>query len=134
MENKLEYSFDDEPVSKFCYDMDNKKIEVYFTAYYDLREGENYIELPCVLIIENWEDSKSRIDGEKKFDSLEKHFGIFSMILFMEKKGDDLELYVNTVDNRYMTLLFMKPQISLMSPCPAAHIPPLWVFPSLAVV
>ena len=30
MKHKLNYSFDDEPVSKFCYDLDNKKIEVQF--------------------------------------------------------------------------------------------------------
>ena len=36
MEKKLEYSFDDEPVSKFCYDLGGKKIELHFKGYYDL--------------------------------------------------------------------------------------------------
>ena len=112
MENKLGYSFDDEVVSKFCYDMDNKKIEIYFTSYSDLLKN-NYLETPCVWIIENWEDAKSKIGDEINFYELDKHMGVFSMILYINTKGDDLEILVNTIDNRYITLLFVKPQISL---------------------
>lgn len=36
MKRKLEYSFDDEHVSKFCYDIENKKLEIHFTGYSDL--------------------------------------------------------------------------------------------------
>jgi len=112
MKNKLEYTFDDEVVSKFCYDMDNKKIEVYFANYTDLRKGQRLLETHCIFVIENWVDAKSKIDGGTKFEDLDKHIGIFSMILSLEIKEDDLELYVNTIDNRYMTLLFIKPQIN----------------------
>ena len=112
MENKFEYSFDDEPVSKFYYDIDNKKIEVHFKAYNDLLKNK-YIEEPCSFIIENWTDAKSKIGDEAKLDELNKHMGIFQMILFMEQKGNDLEMLVNTIDNRIITLFFIKPILSL---------------------
>ncbi len=111
MENKLEYSFDDEFVSKFCYDIDNKKIEIHFIACYDLQKNER-IKKPCSWIIENWSEAQSKIDGGTKFQELDKHIGIFSMILSAELKGDNLELYVNTIDNRYMTLLFINPYMN----------------------
>lgn len=57
MEKVLEYSFDDEPVSKFCYDLENKKIEVHFKGYFDLIKDE-YIEKYCIWIIENWKEAK----------------------------------------------------------------------------
>ncbi len=84
MTNKLDYSFDDEPVSKFCYSLDSKKIEVYFTGHYDLRKEDSFIEAPCVFIIENWVKAKSRVGDEEQFYSLDKHMGIFSIILYMK--------------------------------------------------
>ena len=112
MENKFEYSFDDEPVSKFCFDIENKKIEIHFAAYNDLLKNK-YIEEPCVFRIENWLDAKSKFRDEEKLYELNKHIGIFQMILFMEQKGNDLELLVNTIDNRIINLIFIKPILSL---------------------
>ena len=83
MEKKLEYSFDDEPVSKFCYDLDNKKIEVHFKGYYDLKK-DSYVDASCIWVLENWECATSRIgDDQRKFD-LNKQLGIFSLILYMK--------------------------------------------------
>ena len=113
MKNKLEYSFDDELVSKFCYDIDNKRIEVYFMAYSDLIKNR-YIEKDCIFTIENWKEARSRIGDEEKFYTLNKHIGIFSIILCMELKGSNLEMLVNTIDNRYITLIFTEPKISLI--------------------
>jgi hypothetical protein len=113
MENKLEYSFDDEPVDKFSYDIKKKRIEVYFSDYFDEMKN-HYFEIPCVFIIEDWEDAKSKIGDDLKCYDLDKHMGIFSMILYMKYNDvDELEMLVNTIDNRYITLLFTKPQISL---------------------
>ena len=36
MSNKSAYSFDDEVVSAFLYDIKNSRIEVHFDSYYDL--------------------------------------------------------------------------------------------------
>jgi hypothetical protein len=113
MEKKLEYSFDDEPVSKFCYDLDNKRIEVYFKGYYDLNK-DIYIEAPCIWILENWEYAKSRIGDEHKLNDLNKNIGVFNLILYMKYNNDkELEMLVNTADNRYLTLFFKDPKLSL---------------------
>lgn len=113
MENKLEYSFDDEPVSKFCYDLDNKKIEVHFKGYYDLIK-DMYIENPCIWVLENWDYAKSRIGDEQKLYDLNKHIGVFGLILYMKYNDDkELEMLINTVDNRYLTLFFKDPKLNL---------------------
>jgi hypothetical protein len=113
MKRKLEYSFDDEPVSKFCYDLDNKKIEVHFRGYSDLIKN-TYLDVPCIWIIENWKYAKSRIGDDMKLYDLNQHIGIFSLILYMKyNDGNELEMLVNTVDNRYLTLFFGNPQLNL---------------------
>ena len=113
MENKLEYSFDDEPVNKFCYDLDNKKIEAHFKGYYDLIRDE-YIETPCVWVLENWKYAKIKIGDEQKLYDLNMHIGIFGLILYMKYIDDkELEIHVLTVDDRYLTLLFKEPNLSL---------------------
>jgi len=113
MERKLEYSFDDEPVTKFCYDLDNKKIEVHFRGHYDLIK-DTYIDAPCIWIIENWEYAKSTVGDEQKRDDLNKHIGVFSLILYMKYNNDkELEMHVLTVDDRYLTLFFKDPKLSL---------------------
>ena len=113
MENNLYYSFDDEPVSKFCYDIDNKRVETYFKGYYDLNK-DAYTEMPCIWIIENWKDAKSKLGDEQKLYDLNKHIGVFSLILYLKYNDDnDLEMLVNTLDNRYITLFFKEPTLSL---------------------
>jgi hypothetical protein len=114
MKNKLVYSFDDEPVSKFCYDLDNNKIEIYFKGYFDLRE-DKYIEKACVWYIEDWKEAKSKIGDDTKFYDLTKSVGIFSLILYMKYNEDDvLEILVNTIDNRYFTIFFKEPKLKLI--------------------
>jgi hypothetical protein len=111
--NKLSFSFDDVVISKFCYDMDNQKIEVFFSGYYDI-EKESFINKPCTFVIENWKEAKSKPAKNKKFDSLDSHIGVFSLILIMESQNDNLELTVNTIDDRYITLVFNNPNINLI--------------------
>tara|TARA_R110002020_G_scaffold466285_2_gene688734 strand:- start:828 stop:1172 length:345 start_codon:yes stop_codon:yes gene_type:complete len=113
MERKLEYSFDDEPVSKFCYYLETQKIEVGFKGYYDLIK-DKYIDVPCIWVFENWEFAKSSVGDEQKKYDLSKHIGIFSLILYLKYNDDkELEMLVNTVDSRYITLFFKEPQLSL---------------------
>lgn len=115
MENKFEYSFEDEPVNKFCYDIDTQKIEVHFSGYYDLVKDE-YIEAPCIWIIENWKFAKSTVGDEQKRYDLNNHIGIFSLILYIKYNDDnELEMLVNTIDDRYITLFFKNPQLKLVT-------------------
>jgi hypothetical protein len=108
--DKIDYSFDDEVVTKFSYDSSSNQIEVQFEGYY--ADG-NYIESPCSLIIEKWQTAKSKMHGEKRYDSLESHLGIFSMILSLESSLDKLELSINTVDDKYLELLFEQPKVRI---------------------
>jgi hypothetical protein len=113
LEQKLGYSFDDEPVSKFCYGRSNRKLEIYFNSYYDLVRDE-YIEAPCIWTIENWEYAKSKIGDEQKLYDLDRHLGIFWMIFYLKYNDDgELEMLVNTVDDRYVTLFFKGARLSL---------------------
>jgi len=112
MEKKLEYSFDDEVANKFCYNMDNNKIEIHFGGYYDTLNSR-YIDKPCIWIIENWTDAKSKLSSEVAYTDLENYLGIISMVLSSEINNTTLELTVNTTDNRYIDLLFDNPQLKL---------------------
>ncbi|MFT5832534.1 MAG: hypothetical protein ACI97N_000145 [Cognaticolwellia sp.] len=111
MEKKLEYSFDDEIASKFCYDMDNKQIEVYFAGYSD--EKERFLDKPCIFNISNWVEAKSKIGDEEKFYPLDRNMGVFSMILYIKYNDNRLEMLVNTIDERYVTLFFTNPKVNL---------------------
>ncbi len=113
MQKKLEYSFDDEPVSKFCYDLELKKIEIHFNGYFDLL-NDKYTESGCIWTIENWKEAKCKIGEETKLYNLDKCIGIFSLILYMKYNEDDrLEMLINTVDNRYITMFFKEPNLNL---------------------
>lgn len=106
MIDKLTYSFDDQVVSAFFYDMENNRIEVHFESYYDLVKNQ-LIENPCVLVIEKWKDAMGKLSKDSMFDKLDNHIGVFSLILWMEKQESDLKLTVNTLDGRYIDLHFI---------------------------
>jgi hypothetical protein len=112
MENKWIYSFDDEPVRKFCYDIENNKIEVHFSSCFDNANNQNY-DQPCVFVIEKWKEAKSKIGDDEKQYEINKHIGIFSMILYMNWQHEELEMLVSTLDNRYVSLLFKGSKLSL---------------------
>ena len=114
MQNKLDYSFDDELVSKFCYDIDNKHIEVHYTGFYNSQSEDTLLDQKCALIIENWKDAKSKIGDQEKYYELNKHIGIFRMIYYMKLIDSNLEMFVNTIDNRYVTLVFIEPTINFI--------------------
>jgi len=113
MEKFLRYSFDDEYINKFCYDIDKKVIEMHFGGYYDL-VGDVYISRACLWVIKDWSDAKIREGNNPIFSDLNKYIGIFSLILYVKYNGDgNLEMLVNTLDNRYVTMLFKNPKLSL---------------------
>ena len=107
-DGSFEYEFADDIVTKFCYNSSANQIEVQFEGYY---EDEKYIESPCSLIIENWKEAKSKLHGEKRYDFLERHLGIFSMILDVENSLEELKLSINTVDDKYIELLFIQAKV-----------------------
>jgi hypothetical protein len=106
--------FNDQVVSKFCYDIDNKKIEVYYSDFWSRDDDGNIVSQNCLLTIENWTSAKSRLGDEPKFYPLDKHIGIFSMIIFTELKKKDLTIIVNTINDTYITLQFDDPQIAFV--------------------
>lgn len=113
MERELTYSFHDEPVTKFCYDLENKQIEVHFASYCDHIKDEE-VPTPCVWIIEDWEQAKCRIGAHNKMYDINQQIGIFELILYMRYNEDeDFELFVQTIDQRNITLYFKDPKLSL---------------------
>lgn len=114
MDKTLTYSFDDEVSSKFCYDGDNKRIEVYFDGYYDI-SSSRYIDRPCVWVIEDWSDAKSKVSAEGAYTDLEKHLGIISMVLSSQINDATLEVTIITLDNRYIDLAFIDPRLNLIA-------------------
>jgi hypothetical protein len=113
IEKKLTYSFDDEVAGKSCYDIDKKRIEINFIGYFDSSSNQ-YIDRPCVWIIENWAYAKSKLSSETAYNDLDRHLGIISMILSAEINKDNLELTANTIDGRYIDLIFNNAQLRLL--------------------
>jgi len=111
MNIKIEISFSDIPVSKFCYDIDGKKIEIYFPGYYDVQSGD-YVEQNCCCVISNWKEAKSKVYNDDRFFNLDKHIGIFSLLLHIVHSNDILEMIINTIDDRYIVLHFVSPEVS----------------------
>ncbi len=111
MTNQFNYAFDDEYVSKFCYDIDNKKMELYYSAYYDLQNNDTFIEKACVFIIKNWDVAKSCLGAEERFYDLKKHLGIITIIYSMILKDETLEMFVDTVGGKCITLIFTNPEL-----------------------
>lgn len=110
MSIKIESSFEDEPVSRFCYDIDGKKIKIYFSGYYDV-QSKDYIEQNCCCVVNNWKAAKSKLYKDDRFFSLDSHIGVFSLILHAKYSNNILEMVVNTIDNRYIVLQFTEPEI-----------------------
>jgi hypothetical protein len=112
MESQLKFSFDDEVVSKFCYDSDSKLIILHFSGYSDLEANERILENKCVFTIKNWNTAKGIVHGEAKHYNLNDCINVFSMILSMEMLDGWLSIEVNTFDNKYINYLFFKPEIT----------------------
>ncbi len=114
MEDKFEFSFDDEVADKFCYDIGEKKIEIHFSGYQNLLTGGVFLDSPCIFVIEKWKSAKCRLGDEKKRYDLNDQIGVIDMILYMKKAGNDLEMLVITLDSRYLTILFSEPVVTLI--------------------
>lgn len=113
MKNNLDYSFDDELITSFYYDLVDKEIKLGFEGYFDIKLNL-FVEKKCFFTISNWLDAKSQINNNK-MSTLDKYLGIINMILYMKYNDtEELEMLINTLDNRYTTLFFLHPQINLI--------------------
>ena len=111
-DDRLKYSFDDKRVSKFSC-ADGKKIELHFEGYYDLIGGV-YMDTPCIFVIENWEYAKSMTGDDQRRYDIYKYMEILSLILYMKYNDDnELEMLVKNTNDRYVTLFFKNPKLSL---------------------
>lgn len=103
----LQYSFDDETVVKFCYDRAAKRIDLHFSAYYDLSNNDAYIERECVLTIESWTRAMVAVGNEKRRSTIETQMGIVDLITSISYlPGNELEMQALTLENRYLTITF----------------------------
>jgi hypothetical protein len=114
MTQALAYSFDDEPASKFCYDMNQQRLEIHFTGCWELATS-HYHEGPCYLLIHQWRAAHCQEDAvSNRFIPLEQGMGIVSLLLAVTWVDEQLELYVNTIDNRYLMLRFVHPIVEVV--------------------
>ncbi|OGX85625.1 hypothetical protein [Hymenobacter glacialis] len=120
MPQDLAYSFDDEVATKFCYDLDNKRLEIHFTRCWE-NATQQHLEGPCYLLIHQWTDARCQNASHRqgnvpppKFFPLEDSMGIISMIHFFEWTKEQLELVVNTIDDRYLLLQFINPSVEVV--------------------
>jgi hypothetical protein len=115
MELKLDYSFHDELVSKFYCDLNSKKLELHFEAYSDLLKNE-YVESDCIWTIENWTEAKSTVGVNPKLLPIDTTLGIFYLRLDSGiTDNNELEIFVNTIDGRYLNIFFKEPTLTFKS-------------------
>lgn len=104
MNTNFKYSFSDEPLYKFLYDENEKRIEMCFENYYD---GEKMVNEKCVFIIKNWKDSKGKIlDADTAYENLQKHIGIPDLILGIDLEEKYLTLHICTKDYKFVSMRF----------------------------
>lgn len=106
-----DYDFSDEVVESFLYNSKESVIELHFDAYY--HHGD-YIQKPCKLIICDWEKASSSVYDENKLQDLDTHIGVVSLVLSTEVHEEKLEMITQTLDGRYVTLVFLKPQTQVV--------------------
>lgn len=70
------------------------------------------MEVPCIWTIENWKEAKCKIGDDTKLYDIDKSIGIFSLILFMKYENEGLEMLINTMDNRYLTIFFIQANVN----------------------
>ena len=110
---KWDYSFDDESVTKFSYDLVNKRIEIHFIGYFD-EIKDKYFDVPCAFIVENWIEAISQIFDYKRSFPLNHNLGIIHSIFYMQFVEERFEMFVETLDKRLVLLIFDKPKLSLI--------------------
>ncbi|WBA43976.1 hypothetical protein [Hymenobacter canadensis] len=110
----LAYSFDDEVASKFCYDLDGKRLEIHFNGCWEIAT-RRYHDGPCHLLIHQWTDARCQEEVvSPRFARLEERMGIVSLLLHFAWTAEGAEALVNTIDNRYLLLRFANPSVEVV--------------------
>lgn len=112
MNSIFNYSFSDEIVIKFCYDLKTKIISISFDSYYDLTK-EQSVNGHCIFTIKKWEKALSKLWGNDKFESFEDHFGIITEILVLKFENNILEISAINIDNSFVDYKFLNPEIEI---------------------
>jgi hypothetical protein len=114
MSQTLAYSFEDEIASKFCYDLEHNRLEIHFTGCWEVAT-QHYHEGPCYLLIHQWHDARCQEEAvSSQFVRLEERMGIVSLLLALNWVDEQLEVFVNTIDNRYLLLRFINPSVEVV--------------------
>lgn len=105
--DKLLRAFQDKEVTKFVYDNKKKRIELSFDGYYDSVKGKE-INSSCLLIIEEWDEVKNKLDGPIKNEGLSANIAVISNILSMSVVEDSVNMVVGTTDGQQYEITFKK--------------------------
>lgn len=105
--DKLLCAFQDKEVTKFVYDNKKKRIELSFDGYYDCIKGEE-INSSCILVIEQWEEVKNKIDCSIKNEGLRANLAVISNILSISVVEDSVNMVVCTTDGQQYEITFKK--------------------------
>jgi len=110
----LAYSFDDAVASKFYYDLDGKRLEIHFTHCWEIATGRRHDE-PCQLLIHHWADARCQEpDVSPHFVPLDAGMGIVSLLLSFAWTAEGAEVWINTIDERYLLLRFTNPSVEVV--------------------
>lgn len=104
----FEYSFPDEIAEYFLYDSKKNLIEIGFESY---SRGGDVIETPCKLVVKDWSKANSKLHNTKVYEPLESRLGVISLILSITLDTNRVCIVANTIDDRYIDLLFTNPEI-----------------------
>lgn len=105
MKSYFNFSLVDEIISKFVYDMEANRIDIYFTGYFD-KVKQIHIENTCMLRIRDWKKIRGKFWLNTQYKDIEIYISIFNIILFMEREGETLKMGVSCLDGNVMWILF----------------------------
>ncbi|WP_152559958.1 hypothetical protein [Hymenobacter sp. IS2118] len=107
MKDLKQFSVDDGVAIGFHYQA-GKSIAIDFDGCYSM-ESKKYLDGLCSLTVENWASATAihlNLDGDGKERPLESVLGIIDMVLAIESDESSLQLWVETIDSRYLLLKF----------------------------
>ncbi|EHO15091.1 DUF4279 domain-containing protein [Myroides odoratimimus] len=105
--DKLLRAFQDKEVTKFVYDNKKRRIELSFDGYYDSVKGKE-INSSCLLIIDEWDEVKNKLDCSIKNEGLSANLAVISNILSISVVEDSVNMVVGTTDGQQYEITFKK--------------------------
>lgn len=105
--DKLLRAFQDKEVTKFVYDNKKKRMELSFDGYYDSVKGKE-INSSCLLIIDEWDEVKNKLDCSIKNEGLSANLAVISNILSISVVEDSVNMVVGATDGQQYEITFKK--------------------------